>query len=59
MIVLVAGWIAYAFHFEQVFVNVDDEAVRLNRKSLCGWIYRLFADSFADLYLIETTDDAT
>jgi glycyl-tRNA synthetase beta chain len=40
--------------FEEVFVNVEDEAVRLNRKSLCGWIYRLFADRFADLYLIET-----
>ena len=42
--------------FEEVFVNVDDEDVRLNRKSLLGRIYRLFADHFADLYLIETAD---
>ncbi len=42
--------------FEDVFVNVDDEDVRLNRKSLCGWVYRLFAEPFADLYEIETTD---
>ncbi|MCD6415861.1 MAG: glycine--tRNA ligase subunit beta [Planctomycetes bacterium] len=41
--------------FEQVFVNVEDEQVRLNRKSLCGHVYRLFAERFADLYLIETT----
>ena len=40
--------------FEKVFVNVEDAAVRQNRKSLCGWVYRLFADRFADLYLIET-----
>ncbi len=40
--------------FEEVFVNVEDEAVRVNRKSLCGHVYRLFADHFADLYLIET-----
>jgi len=42
--------------FEEVFVNVEDEAVRVNRKSLCGWVYRLFADRFADLYLIETAE---
>jgi glycyl-tRNA synthetase beta chain len=42
--------------FEKVFVNVDDEAVRLNRKSLCGRVYRLFADHFADLYVIETAE---
>jgi glycyl-tRNA synthetase beta chain len=41
--------------FDQVFVNVEDEAVRTNRKSLCGRVHRLFADRFADLYLIETT----
>jgi len=40
--------------FEQVFVNVEDQAVRLNRKSLCAHIYRLFAGRFADLYVIET-----
>ncbi|MFW6456915.1 MAG: glycine--tRNA ligase subunit beta, partial [Planctomycetota bacterium] len=39
--------------FEEVFVNVDDRAVRRNRKTLCGHIYHLFADHFADLYLIE------
>jgi len=43
--------------FEEVFVNVDDQAVRLNRKSLCGWVYHLFADAFADLYVIETTGE--
>ncbi len=42
--------------FEEVFVNVEDEAVRANRKSLCGDVYRLFADRFADLYLIETAE---
>jgi glycyl-tRNA synthetase beta chain len=45
--------------FEEVFVNVEDQAVRLNRKSLCGWICRLFADGFADLYLIETAAQGT
>ncbi len=39
--------------FEEVFVNVEDEPVRLNRKALCGEVYRLFADRFADLYLLE------
>lgn len=43
--------------FEEVFVNVEDPAVRLNRKSLCAEVYRLFADRFADLYLIETADN--
>jgi len=42
--------------FEDVFVNVEDDELRLNRKSLLGWVYQLFAKSFADLYLIETTD---
>jgi glycyl-tRNA synthetase beta chain len=42
--------------FEEVFVNVDDEDVRMNRKSLLGHIYRLFAAHFADLYQIETAD---
>jgi glycyl-tRNA synthetase beta chain len=40
--------------FEDVFVNVEEEAVRVNRKSLCGHVFRLFADRFANLYLIET-----
>ncbi|MDP6438244.1 MAG: glycine--tRNA ligase subunit beta, partial [Candidatus Brocadiia bacterium] len=35
--------------FDQVFVNVDDAAVRQNRKGLCAEIYHLFADRFADL----------
>jgi len=35
---------------------VEDDELRLNRKSLLGWVYQLFAKSFADLYLIETTD---
>ncbi len=39
--------------FENVFVNVDDPALQLNRKSLLGQVYHLFADHFADLYLIE------
>ena len=34
-------------------MNVDDPAVQLNRKSLLGQVYHLFADHFADLYLIE------
>jgi len=42
--------------FDKVFVNVEDAAVRTNRKSLCGIIYHLFADNFADLYLIESAD---
>jgi len=40
--------------FDRVFVNVEDEALRANRKSLCGAVYHLFADRFADLYLIES-----
>ena len=43
--------------FENVFVNVDDQEVRQNRKALCGAIYRLFADRFADLYLIESAEE--
>jgi glycyl-tRNA synthetase beta chain len=43
--------------FEEVFVNVDDEAVKVNRKSLLGRVYRLFAEHFADLYLIETAGE--
>ncbi len=43
--------------FDNVFVNTDDEAVRLNRKSLVGWVYQLFAHNFADLYLIEDVDE--
>jgi len=43
--------------FDNVFVNTDDEAVRLNRKSLLGWVYQLFAHNFADLYLIEDVED--
>ncbi len=42
--------------FEEVFVNVEDDAVRLNRKALCGHVYCLFADRFADLYRIETAE---
>ncbi len=42
--------------FEEVFVNVEDEAVRVNRKSLCGHVFRLFADRFANLYLLETAE---
>jgi len=43
--------------FDNVFVNTDDETVRLNRKSLLGWVYQLFAHNFADLYLIEDVDE--
>ena len=43
--------------FEEVFVNVDDKAVQLNRKRLCADIYNLFAASFADLYRIETAEE--
>ena len=44
--------------FDNVFVNVEDEALQRNRKSLCGEIYYLFADRFADLYLIEAAGSA-
>jgi glycyl-tRNA synthetase beta chain len=43
--------------FEEVFVNVEDEELRLHRKSLCGHVYHLFAERFADLYLIETAEN--
>lgn len=42
--------------FEEVFVNVEDDDMRMNRKSLLGHVYRLFADRFADLYFIETAE---
>jgi len=42
--------------FDEVFVNVEDERLRHNRKSLCAQVYHLFADSFADLYLIESAE---
>jgi glycyl-tRNA synthetase beta chain len=42
--------------FEEVFVNVEDSDVRRNRKALCGQVYHLFADRFADLYLIEAAE---
>jgi len=42
--------------FEQVFVMVEDEALRRNRKALCAAVYHLFADRFADLYLIQTAE---
>lgn len=42
--------------FEEVFVNVEDDALRRARKSLCGHIYRLFAGYLADLYMIESPD---
>ncbi len=35
--------------FEKVFVNVDDAAVRKNRLTLVGAIYRLYAEAIADL----------
>jgi glycyl-tRNA synthetase beta chain len=35
--------------FEKVFVNVDDSAVRNNRLALLANIYRMYADSVADL----------
>ncbi len=43
--------------FDEVFVNVDDEALRLRRKELCGYIDRLFAGYLADLYLIESAGE--
>ncbi len=42
--------------FEEVFVNVDDMAVRRNRKALCGAVYHLFAHHLADLYLVEDAE---
>lgn len=35
--------------FEKVFVNVDDQDVRKNRLALLACIYRMYADSVADL----------
>ena len=35
--------------FDKVFVNVDDAAVRKNRLTLVGAIYRLYAEAIADL----------
>jgi glycyl-tRNA synthetase beta chain len=35
--------------FEKVFVNVEDQALRANRLALVGAIYRLYAESIADL----------
>ncbi len=40
--------------FDQVFVNVEDDALRRARKELCRHIYLLFAGYIADLYLIES-----
>ncbi len=45
--------------FEEVFVNVEDDALRLNRKALCGHIYRLFAGYMADLHIIESANDGS
>jgi glycyl-tRNA synthetase beta chain len=38
--------------FEDVYVNVDDEAVRRNRLALCRAVNRLITESFADLSLV-------
>ncbi len=35
--------------FAKVFVNVEDQAVRRNRLALLANIYRMYADSVADL----------
>jgi glycyl-tRNA synthetase beta chain len=35
--------------FDNVFVNVEDEEIRLNRLRLTGAIYELFAENFADM----------
>jgi len=35
--------------FEKVFVNVEDQALRTNRLALVGAIWRLYAESIADL----------
>jgi len=43
--------------FDRVFVNVEDEALRRNRKALCAAVYGLFADHMADLYLIESAEE--
>ena len=42
--------------FEEVFVNVEDQAVRANRKALCREVCTLFVDNFANLYRIQTAD---
>jgi len=38
--------------FDEVFVNVEDRAVRANRMLLCRLIHRLYAERVADLALI-------
>jgi glycyl-tRNA synthetase beta chain len=35
--------------FDNVFINVEDEEIRLNRLRLTGAIYELFAENFADM----------
>jgi len=35
--------------FDNVFINVEDEAIKLNRLRLTGAIYGLFAENFADM----------
>jgi glycyl-tRNA synthetase beta chain len=40
--------------FEDVYVNVDDAAIRQNRLALCRAVNRLFTGGFADLSLVVT-----
>ena len=42
--------------FEQVFINVDDRAVRANRKALCRQVCTLFTANLANLYRIQSAD---
>ncbi|NLW50046.1 MAG: glycine--tRNA ligase subunit beta [Candidatus Brocadiaceae bacterium] len=42
--------------FDQVFINVEDRAVRANRKALCRRVCTLFSHNLANLYWIQTTE---
>jgi glycyl-tRNA synthetase beta chain len=42
--------------FDKVFVNVDDQAVRANRKALCRHVCTLFTSNLANLYHIQSAD---
>jgi len=42
--------------FEEVFVNVEDQDVRANRKALCRRVCTLFTNNLGNLYWIQDTE---
>lgn len=42
--------------FEEVFVNVEDQDVRANRKALCRQVCTLFTNNLGNLYWIQDTE---